>query len=515
MKSQLREQLDRVLDESGGQRVEAIVRMGVDRDRMQSVLNASCDAMQHRRLVASARDLVPPRANQLAARKGQAARTYTGLASLTAQVARRVELAVRRSTLKRLMSSSLRPLLSSFSGAASGLASQKATKGSKATKTAQEPGTSVRAFWSSASAAVSMTKDELRRMLEGLDGVEAVSINRTLRLMPFFETQSVPVAVDENKTSAWGVERIGALATWGAYGAYGAGTRVAVLDTGVDGAHPDLAGKVTKWQRFTSVGTPTNPPASVDTHKHGTHVAGTIAGGDASGRWIGVAPDAEIYAGTVLPGGSGTDAQILAGIDWAINEGADVINLSLGGLSFDAAVGPTYTNAIISANQVGIPVAIAMGNDGHQTTGSPGSDFFSFTVGATDISDTVAGFSAGRTQIVWQNPYIDPTYLPLVFQKPEVSAPGVDVYSSVPGGGYATWNGTSMATPHVAGALALLLSATSIDGVQAHLRAYTLQDFLTSSVRELGEAGQDQRYGFGRIDVLRATGFAWDAGYTL
>jgi len=109
--------------------------------------------------------------------------------------------------------------------------------------------------------------------------------------------------------------------------------------------------------------------------------------------------------------------------------------------------------------------------------------------------------------------------LPLVYSKPELSAPGVAVYSSTPNkGGKPQWkaaNGTSMATPHVAGAIAQLLSATSLkDKVSPSIvRAQLIQDLLMGSVEELGEVGQDHRYGYGRLDVLRAIGAAHDLGY--
>jgi len=110
------------------------------------------------------------------------------------------------------------------------------------------------------------------------------------------------------------------------------------------------------------------------------------------------------------------------------------LSLSLGGLRMSPDVLDTYTRTILNANRLGIPVVVAAGNDGSQTTGSPGNDVFAFTVGATDIADRPAGFSGGRTQVITTSRYIDPKYLPLVYSKPEVTAPGVDVYSAVPGG---------------------------------------------------------------------------------
>lgn len=170
--------------------------------------------------------------------------------------------------------------------------------------------------------------------------------------------------------------------------------------------------------------------------------------------------------------------------------------------------------AILSCVEVGIPVVAAIGNEGEQTTGSPGNNLFALSVGATDPQDRVAGFSGGRTQIIYQSDYIDADYLPMPYSKPELTAPGVSIYSAVPKGGYKTFSGTSMATPHVAAAIALLLSATTIrDKERGMERAYAIQDLITGSVVDLGESGQDHRYGFGRLDILRAIGFARQRGY--
>ena len=210
----------------------------------------------------------------------------------------------------------------------------------------------------------------------------------------------------------------------------------------------------------------------------------------------------------------GTDAQVLAGIDWAVEAGVDVLSMSLGGLVMDAETPPTYTEAILSCIEAGIPVVAAIGNEGHQTTGSPGNDLFALSVGAIDHRLRVAGFSGGRTQIIQESEFIAPKFLPLPYSKPDLVAPGVAIYSTVPGGKWKAFNGTSMATPHVAGAIALLLGATSIrEKESGSRRAFLVQELITGSVDEAGEAGQDHRYGFGTLNVLRAIDFARQRGY--
>jgi subtilisin family serine protease len=327
-------------------------------------------------------------------------------------------------------------------------------------------------------------------------------------LPPVIAAPALPAEITENSTASWGITKTGALSVWGAYGARGKGVTVGVLDTGVDPTHPDLAGKVSAWAEFDADGNQVDS-APHDSATHGTHVCGTIVGGNASGQWIGMAPEAKVAVGLVLKGGTGSHQQVLAGIDWAVAQGVDVLSMSLSATMFAVDAPTVFTAAFVNCRRMGIPVIAAMGNRGTQTGASTGSDAFAIAVAATDHRDVVAGFSGGHTQRITASDFIAAERLPLIYTKPDLAAPGVAVVSSVPDGRYQAKNGTSMATPHVAGAVALLLSAVpSIKTIAGEKRAVFIAEQLLGSVDELGEAGKDSRYGWGRLNVLRAIALA-------
>ncbi|MEU3849991.1 S8 family serine peptidase [Streptomyces sp. NPDC029554] len=249
------------------------------------------------------------------------------------------------------------------------------------------------------------------------------------------------------------VAQIGAPKAWSA-GYDGKGVKIAVLDTGVDGTHADLKGQVVDAKNFSAA------PDTSDKVGHGTHVAAIAAGTGAKsgGKYKGVAPGAKILNGKVLDdSGFGNDSEIVAGMEWAAAQGADVINMSLGGLD-TPAIDPMEAVVNKLSEEKGVLFAIAAGNEGdfgEQTVGSPGSAAAALTVGAVDDKDVLADFSS-------RGPGMDGAL------KPDVTAPGVDITAaSAPGNliaqdvgekpaGYMTISGTSMATPHVAGAAAIL-----------------------------------------------------------
>ena len=510
MNKYLQSQIEQIIDEGRGASRSVIVQMSPLHKDYDELIGVSNRVARRRAMVSSVRELLPPQAKVMKRRKTPKARAElrTHAKSLASQVAAATNYQAKEE-LRETGRSSIESLLQSDTVKAC-VAQQRKKKTRRHLP---------KAFWSSSSVALTLGKDALYNLPQDVDDIAGIYLNRRIQLPPVMEVSesSLPTNITDNKTSSWGVNAIGAMSVWGAYGAEGQGVKVAVLDTGVDGNHQDLQGRMnaSDFAEFGFDGNRVRGAQPNDSGQHGTHVSGTIAGGDASGQWIGVAPQAKIAGGLVLKRGAGTDAQILAGIEWAIEKGVDVINMSLGGLRLSPDVFDTYTQAFITANQAGIPVVVAIGNEGSQTSGAPGNDFFSFAVGATDSFDNTAGFSGGRTQIHLESNFIAEDQLPLVYSKPDVCAPGVAVKSSIPGNRYATWNGTSMATPHVAGAIALLLSATTIKEVDPSERAFLLQDLILGSAEELGEAGQDHRFGFGRIDVLRAVGFAWELGYGL
>jgi subtilisin len=247
----------------------------------------------------------------------------------------------------------------------------------------------------------------------------------------------------------WGVARVAAPAAWKQ--GQGRGIKVAVIDTGVDCSHPDLQCDFSQGANILDPGA--DP---MDDNEHGTHVSGTIAGrGNGSGL-LGVAPQATIIPVKVLDkDGAGSLSDIVKGINWATKAGVDVINMSLGGDTGSAAL----ERAVNKALKAGIVIVAAAGNSGPgpDTVGYPGGYPGVIAVAASDSSDKVAKFSSRGDAVA-------------------VIAPGVDVKSTVPGGGYATESGTSMASPHVAGlaALAIERGARGPSGVRsALLRAST------------------------------------------
>ncbi|MFI7703812.1 S8 family peptidase [Nonomuraea sp. NPDC049480] len=268
------------------------------------------------------------------------------------------------------------------------------------------------------------------------------------------------------------VPRIGAPEAWAA-GHDGTGTTVAVLDTGVDATHPDLAGRVADRRDFVT------GAVAGDPHGHGTHVASTVAGAK------GVAPGAKLLDGRVLGAdGYGQASWIIDAMEWAAGEKhADVVNMSLG----DSVPGGPLTDAVSRlTKQYGTLFVVAAGNDGcDRCVGTPGDAPEALTVGAVDREDRLADFSS-RGPIVADESV-----------KPDVTAPGVGITAAKSGGGHVAMSGTSMATPHVAGAAALLRQA------RPGLSGAELKSLLMATAKPGGGIPVDAQ-GSGRVDVAAA-----------
>ncbi|OIJ94166.1 hypothetical protein BIV24_11505 [Streptomyces colonosanans] len=247
------------------------------------------------------------------------------------------------------------------------------------------------------------------------------------------------------------VPQIGAPEAW-AKGVDGKGVKVAVLDTGVDLNNADVKGRLTATRSFV------DGAATVqDGHGHGTHVASTIVGSGANsgGKYRGVAPGADLLVGKVLAdNGFGPASSIINGMEWAAAQGADVVSMSLGGATSTPQDPMTQAVDRLSAT-TGTLFVIAAGNagPGATTIESPGTADSALTVGAVDKSDVLAGFSS-------RGPRVGDSAI-----KPEITAPGVNIVAARAAGTsmgtpvdahYTSASGTSMATPHVAGAAALL-----------------------------------------------------------
>jgi subtilisin family serine protease len=317
--------------------------------------------------------------------------------------------------------------------------------------------------------------------------------------------EPVDNTTQDHGDNTYGLGLISAPAVWDQFETRGAGARVAVLDTGVDPDHPDIDLASNGWAEFDSTGNQIDSDP-YDSNGHGTHVSGTVSGGSESGTHIGVAPDVELYHGGVLTDEGGTIGAVIGGIEWTVEENADVINMSLGvSAKYDSFVEPLQ-----NAQAAGTLPVSAIGNDGEVTSGSPGNVYGAgISVGAVNDSEAVASFSGGERiqKSDWSSP---PSDWPDEYIVPDVAAPGVDVNSSVPGGGYDdTFDGTSMASPHVAG-VACLMVAASGGSVTPDVIWNTLEATATKpsdwDERQANAAidGKDTRYGKGIVDALAA-----------
>jgi subtilisin family serine protease len=283
----------------------------------------------------------------------------------------------------------------------------------------------------------------------------------------------------------WGLERLG-INELLSQGINGKGVAVGMLDTGVDPLHESLRGKIKDFIETDLNGdivSDTRSPEDkgYDSDDHGTHCAGTICGGLANGMAIGVAPGCDLYVGTVIEGGD-VLMRVLTGMEWCLEKKVRVLSMSLGIRGYT----PFWLDITKRLRQNGTLPVFAIGNEGPGFSRSPGNYYESVSVGAIDSNDHIASFSSS---IKFNRP-IEP-------YQPDCVAPGVNVISAKPSGGVQAMDGTSMATPHVAGFAALLFGAYPMATIEQVEKA-----MLDTCVRLSGE--NKERYGYGLVSPSKA-----------
>lgn len=273
----------------------------------------------------------------------------------------------------------------------------------------------------------------------------------------------------------WGVDRIDAEYAW--TGSTGDGVNVAVLDTGIDTNHPDLAANLEGG--YSAVNRDTTNVE--DKNGHGTHVSGTIAALNNDFGVVGVGPAIDLYAVQISRGAIIRLTDILEGINWCVgtlggdpDDDIQVMNMSYGG-----GYSKSEDDALQTAYEAGIVLVSSAGNEGGEPVTYPAALPQVIAVSATDRSDDIAWFSSTGSQV-------------------ELAAPGVSIYSTYKGGSYETLSGTSMAGPHVAGVAALYI-ASNPGSTPEQVRLA-----LQTSAEDLGATGKDNLYGYGLVDAENA-----------
>ncbi len=320
----------------------------------------------------------------------------------------------------------------------------------------------------------SVTEDELKSLKKSKDivSVEEDAPMRAItpggpRLLfegqPDMASETVPSGISQVRApQAWDITR-------------GKGIKVAILDTGIDHSHPDLRPNVRGGQSFVP-----HETSTMDHNGHGTHCAGTVAAAFTASGVVGVAPAASLYPVKVLDArGSGSFSWLIAALDWCIDNEIHIASMSLGAAAAPTAVGEMCDFAFAK----GVLLVGAAGNSGDRV-GYPAAFGSVVAVSAIDSANRLASFSCRGPEI-------------------ELAAPGVDVLSTVPGGGYSRFNGTSMACPHVAGAAALAWGSHRFPTGEERQNV-TIRRLLAHTATELGAVGRDEHFGFGRVDAEQA-----------
>ena len=311
--------------------------------------------------------------------------------------------------------------------------------------------------------------------------VELLKSGKVLRIDPDVEVYALENVkskgvIQPAQKLTWNIDRVDAEISWTI--STGDPVKVGVIDTGIDLSHPDLKDNI-KQPGYNAI----NPLKSPnDDNGHGTHVAGIIAALNNSIGVIGVGPNIDLYAIKVLnASGSGYLSDVIEGLDWAVNNGMQVVNMSLG-TSQDVQ---SFHDAIVNAYNAGVTIVAAAGNSGGAVS-YPAAYPEVIAVSATDINDQVPSWSS-------RGPEVD------------LSAPGVNIYSTYKGQSYATLSGTSMAAPHVTGAAALIIGTKKCDlNLDSVCTPAEVQQRLEQTAIDLGTPGKDNLYGSGLVDVYNA-----------
>jgi hypothetical protein len=354
----------------------------------------------------------------------------------------------------------------------------------------------LRSLWIANSVAMRVQPEFLRDILAKMDELESLRLDKVVTLPPVVSTQDIPETYASFQGVAYGLKRIGADRVWRELGITGKDVVVGLLDTGV-AKHAALDGKVLRAKDFASFYDDNTPN---DGNGHGTHTAGTIGGREVEGRAIGVAPGVSFIVGKIFnDGGLSTDSSILDGLQWMTDPDGDpetndfprVISNSWGSSEFEQS----WWDAIALWRALGIVPIFAAGNSGPfpGTIGIPAVFPNVLAIGASDGGDEILRFSS-RGPNLFQGELVS---------KPDIVAPGSEIVSaSHLREGYVQMSGTSMAVPHVAGVVALMLEANP------SLSPDDIFSILQKTAHNLGVPGKDVESGHGRIDALKAVRWA-------
>ncbi len=352
----------------------------------------------------------------------------------------------------------------------------------------------IRTFWINNSMALQVDRNLLAE-LALYPEIESIDFDEPVGFAEDFENLSGP------RDTYWNLDLVNTPDIW-AIGHDGSGIVVGSMDTGVDPDHPALAGKwrggTNSWKDLVN-----NQPNPYDDHGHGTHTIGTMVGGDGPGPFhpdIGVAYGALYISAKVLDhyNSFSSASIVIAGAQWMLDPDGDsqtydfphVINNSW---YFYSSSYTGFYSTVEVWRAAGIIPVFCLGNEGPNsaTTRPPGSYSNVLGIGAITASDNIWTYSS-------RGPSPTGYAFPDDFRKPDLCAPGASVNSCLPGGGYSNWSGTSMATPHVAGTVALILQ------IDPYYDFTTVRDFLITTSVDHGSVGFDMDYGYGRLDVYAA-----------